>query len=679
MKLFAFAFSLEPLNSEADWISLRGPLELVASEMHFDTTDGIPVDIGYNDSPVFNEALAAGVRPTAGPGRIAFITNSNVIQSPLQNLIVACPKFITQSSGLEKEIYLRLLTLFFSPAPNGIITWDVAVIDNFGAVLRSLCVPMSETIVFSGLENLYILLPCANPVTIQPNTQIAANAAASTVPQAGGVPADISYIGNLTTYDITTWLNEYLDPTNQVITSKRVISFITLLAKELGALDCAVDAQRFVQQMIWRLSPLIANQWATATANVFNVNLNQELHDMFGFVPSILPVNYPIIPNIYSTDYVFPTGNIMRFNKIIMGCVDLVREPTAQEISWQTNQWIYAQMDARRIGMTTQLFYDTLKFSISDLRRLYINSIQNKALSTRFASMWLGTALYAGINVAPAGDFWNNFANEYLGTALYADTNDFNLAHYRRIGVVGQIFQAPAGQNLQMRPMWYPDLWMDRWVCFELVEYSQPARNSLANWLDFGEHDVFQFGSQATGIVGLVLPKDKDQTNFVVMDSWATISDAVTVKNERVMAWAQRENILVPGSGWQSIFSTFVGGACGQTGSENWAANTASCGWAARGFADLPIATRISVNPWPYVDLVTMNFVRRNTSLLSARTVTNSFARIGGLLARRCFLQFESVVPIVMIEGAKVVDPFAGTERSAKKVETGALVDALKD
>jgi hypothetical protein len=681
LKVWLYCFSVAPTGAANDTISLRGSVEHIDSRLHFNVAKPGQIFVGANLCPLFNEDLDTDVAPFRPAGDVGFITNMKALDNEFVYQVIAVPVFIVQASDELCNLYMRLLAIMWLAGPNNFITWLIDTVHedtNTEYVLDA--TPYAGLVATSGLTECVFLLPCASSVVPLPLNQQDANRAPLKRPTFGGVSVDMSFTGTFTGYNMTEWLNELLDPTHGRVGPQVVTSFINLMAAELNAQEASHAAFHYAQTLAWRVMPMQIAAYEASYQTTINGGAGSHADSSFFQAVAHYPV-YPAVSNAFPSDYVFPEGTIIRYNQIVMGAKSVVSKSVLGNVTWMVNQMMYAQMESRRNAMASQLFYDSLNASCFDLNQAIAGKTPNRVWVAFFSKLFLSASNDRGINICAAGDLWNDFANEYLGTSLYCNDYGHNLMHFRRAGFIVSPLTGLAITTTFFRPLFYPDVWMDRWVSKDLINYCQPndlrTRNNLMPVPD-GE---FPFGNAAIGVInGCIMAKPRKQPNYVVTDQWANFGDLATKLNQRLLHYYVKEFQVTGNNGFDGLMSTTVGGACIYGAAYQYVkGQVPNTAWANQGLIDSPSGLRGSINPYAMFDLVTGSYITRNIQGAGSALAQRLYRNITTLPLTRLIYQFDAVAPSNFLSGDAFPCPFdANINRKVEMIQDQVTTD-LKD
>jgi hypothetical protein len=538
-----------------DAIPMRGTLELLDSTWHTSTNVGLPrTTLSYNTGvAAFGEDCVDGggnrvppfAAPLAGQPSVYFLNSLGPIPDAAKqsNTIVAPRAWATLSNRIREQ-FIRLLVACFSIFPTGITNWDVLV-DTF--VARSIMTPWSSLVSVDGMfDDIYVILPMRvggglNDTTANQVINSWLSRPSDVVPGPGVPP---SFINNLAPVPLIEWLDMALNPAGAFgVTAKVLGDFLNWFAGVVQQPNLPKEAIELARNFSYRLKPLTITNLATPVANAaFNSVNNLPNFDIFGMSIPALGANLPT--PVATTHYIMPTGSSHTFNALSIGAWST---PIKLPISFHTISTFestLALLACRRVGITSQLIYDAIGQSITNLNlgrdgRLNNNPL-NEMLSTIFTDPNMSqTALGEG----QAALIWSAMSEKYLKSSLITFAGSSTIADFRVPGTVGEmVVNAGVAGVVATNHLFgvYPDFFISFWTNMQMVDYCQPSPKSVGIGLNFPPDASWHNGYDPVGAITLTLPASVGFSELASPEVYPPIPPTFMRWNARVAMWLKR-------------------------------------------------------------------------------------------------------------------------------------------
>jgi len=374
------------------------------------------------------------------------------------------PGLLMQNDAGQESINIALAALLLAPYPCGIHQVSMSTLNSAGGGnQQQFFIPTSDLVSIDGIRTINIVLPQRSPLG-PPTSQAAANDYALVKPTSGSAanpvigapytPLNVSWVGNVVTYDLANFLNTWMDTTGPV--DLTTLSRFSLQLCEIFSRD---EDRRFA----WELASTIGTRYPAMFAGTSGlaaqapVNSIQSVtsQNFFALKPRIMTQDFP--EQIDSYDFFMPDLNNNWWSKIMSGAFistpDRGQYPvrpfefdgTPRTLQYSIHQTRYYAMTAEACftymqmptevwnGAFSQLNYVSLLDMIRGFFAKSTQSVMNPLMADNGYSMTLAHCRITGTR--PACDMFGGSIYDYLNVPRVGFQPVLSYAGLQYIGV----------------------------------------------------------------------------------------------------------------------------------------------------------------------------------------------------------------------------------------------------
>jgi hypothetical protein len=218
----------------------------------------------------------------------------------------------------------------------------------------------------------------------------------------------------------------------------------------------------------------------------------------------------------------------------------------------------------------------------------------------------------------------------------------------------------------------YTDVWMDTWTCKPLLAYSQPPNTNQGDVrLSLAGCSLLRAG-QPMGLAESLSPWPDAFMTYIGTNDWFAQKSWTVRANRRAMLWLQKENVFHAGPNYLLAMADPLGAQSPiYLGNPEYLCTGTRASNAALGRVDIPKSVCDKLDPWPFVDIVSHQWlvlhIRAGLAAVQ-RTFYSLLTGRNSIRVAKLLRVNEFVTPINLLPSSgQVGNPYAALQNGDAK------------